>query len=71
MSNQIHELIVEVRDRLNVTGLIVTHSRACAFTVADRIGVIDQGRIAEEGTIEEMKASSTALVRDFLQETAD
>ena len=71
MSNQIHDLIVEVRDRLSVTGLIVTHSRACAFTVADRIGVIDQGRIAEEGTIEEMRESSTALVRDFLQETAD
>ena len=71
MSNQIHNLIVEVRDRLKVTGLIVTHSRACAFTVADRIGVIDQGKIAEEGTVEEMKASDTPLVRDFLQESAD
>lgn len=71
MSQQIHELIVEVRDRLNVTGLIVTHSRACAFFVADRIGVIDEGRIAEEGTVAEMKASSTALVRDFMHASAD
>ena len=71
MANQIHDLIVEVRDRLNVTGLIVTHSRACAFAVGDRIGVIDDGQIAEEGTIEQMRESDTPLVRDFLSTTAD
>ena len=71
MSDQIHNLIVEVRDRLNVTGLIVTHSRACAFTVADRIGVIDEGQIAEEGTVAEMQASDTELVQQFLHATAD
>lgn len=71
MSEQIHDLIVEVRDRLNVTGLVVTHSRACAFAVADRIGVIDEGRIAEEGTVEEMRESPTELVRHFLQTSAD
>ena len=71
MADQIHHLIVEVRDRLEVTGLVVTHSRACAFTVADRIGVIDEGRIAEEGTIDEMMASSTPLVRQFLDASAD
>ena len=71
MANQIHDLIVEVRDRLNVTGLIVTHSRACAFAVANHIGVISDGQIAEEGTIEEMRESGTPLVRDFLQTAAD
>jgi phospholipid/cholesterol/gamma-HCH transport system ATP-binding protein len=59
-------LIVEVRDRLGVTGLVVTHSRACAVTVADRIGVIKHGRIGEEGTTEAMLASDNPLVRDFL-----
>lgn len=66
ISDQIHNLIVEVRDRLGVTGLVVTHSRACAVTVADRIGVIEDGRIGEEGTVEEMLASRNQLVRDFL-----
>ncbi len=71
MSEQIHNLIVEVRDRLGVTGLVVTHSRACALTVADRIGVMKAGRIGEEGTVEEMLASDNPLVRNFLREGAD
>lgn len=71
ISDQIHNLIVEVRDRLGVTGLVVTHSRACAVTVADRIGVLQDGKIGEEGTVEEMLASDNPLVRDFLGGGAD
>ena len=40
ISQQIHELIAEVRDTLAVTGLIVTHSRACATQCGDRIGIL-------------------------------
>ena len=71
MADQIHQLIVEVRDRLHVTGLVVTHSRACAAAVADRIGIVDEGSIVEEGTVEEMVASETELVRKFLSGGAD
>lgn len=66
MSHQIHELIVAVRDGLGVTGLVVTHSRSCALRVADRIGLIQDGRIGEEGTVEAMLASDNPLVRAFL-----
>lgn len=71
ISEQIHRLIAEVRDRLKVTGLVVTHSRACAFHTGDRIGILENGRILEEGTIEEMLASSNELVRSFLGGGAD
>lgn len=71
MSEQICELIVKVRDEFGVTGLVVTHSRACACTVGDRIGVIEDGRILEEGTVPEMMRSDTELVRHFLSGLAD
>lgn len=71
MSNQIHELIVEVRDSLGVTGLVVTHSRACATTCGDRIGIVDNGRIAIEGTVDEMVHSEHPLARAFLGHGAD
>lgn len=66
ISQQIHDLIVEVRDRLGVTGLIVTHSRACATQCGDRIGILDQGRIGVEGTVAEMVASDHPLAKAFL-----
>jgi len=71
ISHQIHELIAEVRDRLGVTGLIVTHSRACATQCGDRIGILDGGRIALEGTVAEMTASDHPLARAFLGGGAD
>jgi phospholipid/cholesterol/gamma-HCH transport system ATP-binding protein len=71
MASQIHELIVEVRDRLGVTGLVVTHSRACALHVADRIGIIDHGRIAVEGTPADLQRSDHPLAKAFLSEASD
>ncbi|MBK8098894.1 MAG: ATP-binding cassette domain-containing protein [Planctomycetes bacterium] len=71
ISRQIHELIVEVRDRLGVTGLIVTHSRACATHCGDRIGILDQGRIGIEGTVAEMTAQDHPLAKAFLGGGAD
>ena len=71
ISHQIHELIVEVRDRLGVTGLIVTHSRACAMQCGDRIGILRKGSIALEGTAEEVAASDDPLAQAFLGGGAD
>jgi phospholipid/cholesterol/gamma-HCH transport system ATP-binding protein len=71
MSHQIHELIVEVRDSLGVTGLIVTHSRACAVHCGDRIGIIENGRLGVEGTVDEMVRSEHPLARAFLGGGAD
>lgn len=58
MSDQIHELIV-------------THSRACATTVGNFIGILDEGRIVAEGTVEQMLASQEPLVRSFLGHGSD
>ncbi len=70
-ADQIHRLIVRVRDELSVTGLIVTHSTACAKLCGDVIGVAEQGRIVAEGTPLEMAKSDHELVRSFLSGGAD
>jgi phospholipid/cholesterol/gamma-HCH transport system ATP-binding protein len=71
ISHQIHELIVEVRDKLGVTGLIVTHSRACATTCGDRIGILEKGRLAIEGTVAELVHSEHPLAKAFLGHGSD
>ncbi len=71
MSREIHDLIVSVRDSLDVTGLIVTHSRACATHCGDRIGILQDGVLGIEGTIDELVHSDNPLARDFLGEGSD
>jgi len=71
ISRQIHELIAEVRDTLSVTGLIVTHSRACATQCGDRIGILEDGRIAVEGSVDEIVTSAHPLARAFMGEGSD
>ncbi|MCB9877427.1 MAG: ATP-binding cassette domain-containing protein [Planctomycetes bacterium] len=71
ISHQIHELIAEVRDRLSVTGLIVTHSRACAVQCGDRIGILEAGKLAVEGSVDEMVRSEHPLAKAFLGGGAD
>jgi phospholipid/cholesterol/gamma-HCH transport system ATP-binding protein len=71
IAHQIHELIVRVRDELEVTGLLVTHSRACAVHCGDHIGILEHGRIAVQGTVDEMVHSDHPLARAFLGGGAD
>lgn len=71
ISREIHQLIVDVRDNLHVTGVIVTHSRACATHCGDRIGILQDGRIGLEGTVDELVHSHHPLARDFLGEGSD
>jgi phospholipid/cholesterol/gamma-HCH transport system ATP-binding protein len=62
----IAEEILELKERIHVTSLVVSHDRDLAFGVADRIAVINDGRILTIGTPDEVKRSSDPLVRKFL-----
>ena len=63
----IAEEIVHLKDRIGVTSLVVSHDRDLAFGVADRIAVINQGRILTIGTPDEVKHHPDPLVQQFLQ----
>jgi phospholipid/cholesterol/gamma-HCH transport system ATP-binding protein len=58
--------ILQLKDRIHVTSLVVSHDRDLAFGVADRIAVINQGRILTIGTPEEVKRHPAPLVQEFL-----
>ncbi len=62
----IAEEIVHLKDRIGVTSLVVSHDRDLAFGVADRIAVINQGRILTIGTPDEVKQHPDPLVQQFL-----
>ena len=62
----IAEEILSLKQRIQVTSLIVTHDRDLAFGVADRIAVIDNGRILTIGKPEEVKRKQDPLIQRFL-----
>jgi tungstate transport system ATP-binding protein len=46
--------LIEVLHSLNVSCVYVTHSREEAFMVADRVAIIEQGKIAQIGDLEDV-----------------
>ena len=63
----VDELILETRDRFGVTSIVISHSMAEAVRVADRMYVLDQGRVAAEGTVAELKANVGSLAAKYFE----
>jgi phospholipid/cholesterol/gamma-HCH transport system ATP-binding protein len=62
----INRIILRLRRKLGVTSVMVTHDMRSAFTVADRIIMLDQGRIVAAGTPQEIENSDNAWVQQFV-----
>ena len=68
---RINRLILSLKDKLQVTSVAVTHDMQSAFTISDRIAMIDEGRVIFEGTPEEIRRADDPRVRDFIEGNAD
>ena len=62
----IGEEILNLKERIHVTSLVVSHDRDLAFGVADRIAVINEGQILAVGTPDEVKRNPDPLIQKFL-----
>ncbi|MGA2463193.1 MAG: ABC transporter ATP-binding protein [Thermodesulfobacteriota bacterium] len=67
MADAINSLIVQMREKLNVTSIAITHDMKSAYKIADRIAMLFQGKIIEVGTTEEIKNSPNPIVQQFIQ----
>ena len=57
----------EIHDELGITTLFVTHDQEEALDLADRVVILDKGRIVQEGTPQEVcRAPGSAFVMRFL-----
>jgi phospholipid/cholesterol/gamma-HCH transport system ATP-binding protein len=65
-SVMIGEEILKLQRCIHVTSLVVSHDRDLAFGVADRIAVINEGRILIIGTPDEVNRFKDPLVQNFL-----
>jgi phospholipid/cholesterol/gamma-HCH transport system ATP-binding protein len=61
------ELMVRTRETFGVTSVVVTHDMRSAYTVGDRIAMLYQGRVRQVGTVEQIRHSHDAVVRQFIE----
>ena len=66
VSAELDELILRLRDAMQMTIVVVTHELESAFKIADRITVLDKGNILMTGTVEEVHASSNERIQSLL-----
>lgn len=66
VSRSLDELILNLRDALGMTIVVVTHELESAFNIADRITMLDRGDILKIGTPEELKRSDNERVQHLL-----
>lgn len=67
MADAINDLIVQMKEKLNVTSIAITHDMKSAYKIADRIAMLYQGKIIEVGTPEEIRNSSNPMVQQFIE----
>lgn len=63
----IDQLMVRMRQKLGVTGVVITHDMRSAYTVGTRIAMLYDGRVRWEGTIDEIRATTDPVVRQFIE----
>jgi phospholipid/cholesterol/gamma-HCH transport system ATP-binding protein len=71
MAAGIDDLILNLKKAYAMSMIVVTHELASAFRIADRIILIDRGRILAMGPAAEVQRSTEPRVRQFLDRIAD
>ncbi len=66
VSAELDELILNLRDAMKMTIVVVTHELESAFKIADRITVLDQGNILMTDTVENIKNSDNERIQSLL-----
>ena len=60
------KLIRELNDALGITSIVVSHDVEETFRIADRVIILANGRVAAQGTPDEVKTSNDPLVHQFV-----
>lgn len=67
MSDKINELITDLKKKLGMTSIVVTHDMASAYKIADKIAMIHEGKIIFFGTPGEIRASHNPYIQQFIR----
>jgi phospholipid/cholesterol/gamma-HCH transport system ATP-binding protein len=66
VSAELDELILNLRDAMNMTIVVVTHDLESAFKIADRITVLDQGSVLKIGGTADIRESDNERIQGLI-----
>jgi len=66
VSAELDELILRIKKAMHVTIIVVTHELHSAFTIADRITMLSNGRVLMTGTVDEVRNSDNEIIQGML-----
>ncbi len=67
MSDIISDLIIDLKQKLGVTSVVITHDMHSAFKIADHIAFLYEGHILLYGTPEDFRKTDNPYVKQFVQ----
>ncbi|MCD4782039.1 MAG: ABC transporter ATP-binding protein [Candidatus Omnitrophica bacterium] len=70
-ADAINNLIIEMRNKLKVTSIVVTHDMTSAYKVADSIAMFYHGQFIAEGTPREIQNTTHPVTRQFVNGEAE
>ena len=64
-------MIRQLNDALGITSIVVSHDLEETFRIADKVIILANGKIAAEGTPDEVRHSLDPLVNQFVNALPD
>jgi phospholipid/cholesterol/gamma-HCH transport system ATP-binding protein len=71
VSSALDDLILKLREAMNMTMVVVTHELESAFKIADRITVLDQGRVLQVDTVDGIRRSGNQRIQNLLNRRSE
>jgi len=68
-SDELARVIMSLKEKVNLTTIIVSHDLNFALYLSDRVAMMHDGQIIAIGTPEEIKKSQNPIVRNFIYTT--
>jgi len=71
MSDSIDILIKDLTEKLNVTSIVVTHDMYSVKNVANKVAMMNEGKIYFIGSREDLINSDDPIIREFIKRTEE
>jgi phospholipid/cholesterol/gamma-HCH transport system ATP-binding protein len=63
---EIDDLVLKLQQEHHMASIVVTHDLHSAKTIANRLALLNEGKVVIEGSFEELQQSDIEFVREFL-----